>query len=475
MEIPMPKVTCKEGSIKVKRNDVSKKRKKKRRPKDSTAWRGDLHYKKNGDAHPSLANAMLVFAHDPRWAGVLAYDEFVGDIVTRKLPPWPKHFRPAKFTIGDWTENDVTAAAAWLDTEYEMRGVSTRTAGQALKVISAKTIVHPVREYLSSLNWDGERRLDTWLCRIVGSEDTPYVRAVAKNFLIGAVARIYNPGAQVDSMPIFEGKQGVRKTSMLRILFSEDWFMSFSATIGDKDSYQVLLKKWGVEFGELDALSRAEVNRVKQYITERTSRYRPSYAAKASDFPRQCVFAGTTNKDQYLRDVTGGRRFWPVVVPGVKLPDGSVGIDLDSLTKERDQLWSEAVVRYKKGEAWHFTDVALVRAAETEAKHRQEADIWREPVAAWLTESEKGASRRRRGVTTHEVFVGALGGLVADLKRSDEMRIADLLRGLGWESARETRAGCTTRVFRPTNEAALSLVLPPKSVRGVQAKGRKRA
>ena len=438
----------------------------------SYAWKSSLQTKRNGDNYASLANAILVLANDPDWKGVLAFDEFIGDIVTCKLPPWPKHSRPAKFKIGDWTENDTANAAAWLDLNYNMYGIPTYIVGQALKVVAACKIVHPLRDWANTLKWDRKHRLDTWLCRIAGCEDTPYVRAIAKNYLIGAIARIYKPGAQVDSMPVFEGRQGVRKTSMLRTLFGEEWFMSFTGTIGDKDSYQVLLRKWGVEFDELDAMSRAQVSTIKKYITERTSRYRPSYGGKAQDFQRQCVFAGTTNRDDYLKDPTGARRFWPVVVPGVKLPDGSLGVDLKLLASEREQLWAEAIVRFKKGEEWHLVDLELVKAAAEQAKNRQESDIFEEPIARWLFDPARAKTRRRRGVTTFQIAKYALNLDVSQLKRNDAMHIADVLRTLGWEGERETQAGLTVRVFRPVSKTGvrLKLVGAPEGVQGVQEK-----
>jgi putative DNA primase/helicase len=452
------------------------------------AWKSSLQRKANLSLYPSLANAILIFANDLAWKDILAFDEFIGDIVSRKLPPWPKHSRPAKFKVGDWTDNDTANAAAWLDLNYDMYNVPVHIVGQALKVVAACRIVHPIREWLRTLTWDGVPRVNSWLCRIGGSADTAYVRAVAKNYLIGAVARVYKPGSQVDSMPVFEGKQGVRKTSMLQVLFSEQWFMSFSGTIGDKDSYQVLLRKWGVEFGELDALSKSQVSTIKRYITERTSRYRPSYGSKAQDFAKQCVFAGTTNRDDYLKDVTGNRRFWPVKVPGIKLPDGSIGVDLKLLAVEREQLWAEAVHRYKKGETWYFTEAELVKTATEEAQKRQESDIFEEPIAAWLfdetvckskpgVKKETFAERRaRRGVTTHQVAANALKLDVSQLQRNHEMRIADVLRTLGWEGEREYSGGLTTRVFRPisSTRTRLKLVSEPIADRGVrQTTGKK--
>ena len=409
-------------------------------------WKGNLTRTEKGKLQSSLGNAQIILTNDRSWNDVLAYNEFLGDIVTRKLPPWPKDLKPQGLKIGEWVDNDTARAAIWIERTYGV-AVKKTDVGMALRVVAERRKFHPIREWLDGLKWDRFRRCDNFLTKCAGADDTPYVRAVAKNFLIGAVARIYQPGAQVDSMPVFEGKQGVRKTSMLRSLFGEEWFMSTNIEIGEKDSYQVLQQKWCVEFGELDALSRAEVSRIKQYISERTSRYRPSYGSKAIDFPRQCVFAGTTNADTYLKDDTGARRFWPVVIPGVLLLDGSLGVDLVVLERMREQLWAEAVFRYKKKEEWHLKDPNLVIEAARQAEDRRQIHPWEYQVAEWLAEPGKG--RKRKGVTTHEVLTGCLGLDPGKLGRADEMQMAAVLKACGLiKSPKVTYGGRQVRVYR---------------------------
>jgi putative DNA primase/helicase len=409
-------------------------------------WKSLLTRTAKGNIASTLGNAQLILTNDKAWEGVLSFDEFIGDIVTRKPPPWPKDLKPHKPRLGEWTDDDTLRAAVWIERTYGA-AINKKDVGGALRIVAARSTYHPVREWLEGLKWDRKVRLDTFLVRIAGAADSQYVREVAKNFLIGAVARIYRPGEQVDSMPVFEGKQGVRKTSMLRELFGEEWFMSTTIEIGNKDSYQVLLKKWCVEFGELDALGRAEVTRIKQFISERVSRYRPSYGSKAQDFLRQCVFAGTTNSDEYLKDDTGARRFWPVIIPGVLLLDGSLGVDLVVLGREREQLFAEAVVRFKKKEAWHITDPDLIKEAAAQAESRRQVDPWEVKVNAWLREAGKG--RLRRGVTTHEVLVDALQLEPGKLSRTDEMRAASVLRTCGLtKSAKVSVEGRQVRVYR---------------------------
>ena len=229
---------------------------------------------------------------------------------------------------------------------------------------------------------------------------------------------------------------------MVQILGGE-WFLSTNIEIGNKDSYQVLKRKWIIEMGELDSLSRAEVAHVKQFISQSVDTYRSSYARLAKDHPRQSVFAGTVNPEDgigYLKDNTGARRFWPLAI-GVLHE-----IYLEKLTELRDQLIAEAVYRFKKGEAWHFTDVGVRAAAAVEAEARRQQDPWEGTVGIWLFNNKRTPRAQQAGVTTHEVLSNALDFEPAKVTRTDEMRTASALRMNGWSVvSRETRGGLTTR------------------------------
>jgi putative DNA primase/helicase len=405
-------------------------------------------------------NAQLIFTHDKGWKNIFAFDTFIGDIVARRPPPWPNDMRPAGFThnpalwkIGDFSENDVRRARNWIAKKYKIN-MPVSEVQDAIHILADLIEVHPVRAWFDSLEWDGEARLDTWLIDLAGAvDDEPgYVREVGKNFLIGAVARIFAPGCQLDTMPIFEGPQGAGKTSMVKIIGGE-WFLSSNIDIGSKDAYQLLKRKWLVEIGELGSLSRAEVDHVKQYVSQSTDTYRASYAKKATDHPRQCAFVGTMNPEEgtgYLKDNTGARRFQPVRV-------GATGpIKLEEIARLREQLIAEAVTRYKKGEAWHITDPALLRVAAVVAEARRQEDPWEGMVAAHL----KTLSRKSKeeGITTLSI----IETLFPDLERSriskvETMKVANALRVAGWVGERETVEGITQRVFRP-GEGPLKLV-----------------
>lgn len=387
-----------------------------------------------------VANVDLILTHDTRLSGVFAFDEFAGDVVPTREIDWPKSLRPSVKKPGIWTDADTITLGVYIAREYNF-APSTATVAEGMLSVARRKTIHPVRDWLKSLKWDRKRRLDNWLVRLAGAENTPYVRAVGKSFLIGAVARVMQPGSQVDSMPVFEGKQGGGKTSMLRILGGQ-WFLETNIDIGSKDGYQALRDAWIVEFGELDSLTRAEISRVKQFVTTCIDKYRPSYGRATIAFPRQCVFAGTTNPMDYLKDDTGSRRFWPVLVGKVLLKE---------LTAERDHLWAEAAYRYAHGEQWHLTDPEVLEAAAEAAEDRRQAHPWEPIVALELDKRVREFVRMEKdpAVSTGDVLDWL--DIEARLRtRSDEMQAATILRRFGWEKhARERRTWGREYTWKP--------------------------
>src|SRR4029077_167441 len=206
---------------------------------------------------------------------------------------------------------------------------------------------------LQGLHWDGVERVDTWLAAYLGAEGTEYARAVGSRWLISAVARIFRPGAKADCCLILEGAQGIRKSTALRTVAGE-YFTDELADLGSKDAAMQTRGVWIIELSELDNLSHAEVARIKAFMSPHTDLFRPPYGMRLVESPRQCVFAGTVNHGSYLRDETGGRRFWPVVCGK---------IDIAELQRDRDQLWAEAKAKYRSGASWWLETLALIRLA----------------------------------------------------------------------------------------------------------------
>jgi putative DNA primase/helicase len=300
--------------------------------------------------------------------------------------------------------------------------------------------VHPVRDYLGSLTWDGVPRLEPWVCRYLGAEDTPLNRAFGSLWMISAVARIMRPGVKVDHMLILEGPQGAKKSTALKVLAGEDWFTDELAEIGSKDAAQQMRGVWIIEIAELDAIGRAEVSRIKAFLTRTTDRYRPPYGRHVVTVPRQCVFAGSVNPDTYLRDETGNRRFWPVRCGP---------IDLDGLRRDRDQLWAEAVARHRDGAIWWLEDPALIVAAGAEQDARYQADAWDTLIERWLAFEKRRVNHGHGGyddwrdeeverdaplsdVSVGEILQHAIGIEPGRWSRADQMRVTAYLKANGW-------------------------------------------
>lgn len=404
-------------------------------------WRGLLQF--TTGRTPSLiqnsANVALILNHHEDWEGVFVFDEFIGDIVAVKLPPWPKDIRAARHVIADWTHDDTVRLAMWLSREEKLH-VPAHVVGEALRIVAQRKTVHPVRDFLGKTKWNRTKLVDQLFIRGGGAEDTPYNRAVAANFMISAVARVMDPGCKVDTMPILEGVQGLGKSTLLHDLFGAAWFSDTPIDIGSKDGYQALRRKWGAEMAELDSLNKGETTAVKGFLSTRVDRYRPSYGKDTIDFPRQIVFAGTTNADTYLKDDTGARRFWPVKL---------VKADLEWIRSNREQLWAEAFFRYRKGEKWYFTDEALIEAAAEITEERRQTDPWEHVIGKWLAEQPRV---RVRGVTTSDVLLRALELAPDRLSRYEETRAGQVLRACGFtRTARERRDGTRQRVYYPSD------------------------
>jgi putative DNA primase/helicase len=201
---------------------------------------------------------------------------------------------------------------------------------------------NPPKEWLESLEWDREERLWCLLSKGLGATHDDYSAAVGRCFMVGMVARVMNPGCKVDCMPIFEGSQGLGKSTALKII-GGPYFAEIHESITSKDFYLAIAGKMLCEISELHAFRRAEIERIKGIITTATDRFRVPFGTFAADHPRSCVFAGTTNLDDWNTDETGARRFWPV---------RCFDIDRDWLSEHRHQIFAEAVHRYVAGESW---------------------------------------------------------------------------------------------------------------------------
>jgi predicted P-loop ATPase len=381
-------------------------------------WRNELIRSKptpanpQGHVYPVLANAITGLRHAGEWKGVLAFNEFNLMPVTVSTTPWG-----ALPNGNAWTDHEDRLTAEWL--QHHGILVDVHTAGQAAQTVAKDRSFHPIRSYLESIQWDGLERLDRWLSTYLGAEDTTYAQAVGARWLISAVARIYRPGVKADCCLILEGPQGIKKSTALKTLAGE-YFTDELADLGSKDSALQTRGVWIIELSELDTLGRSEVSRIKAFMSRTTDRFRPPYGKRLIESPRQCVFAGTVNHSSYLRDDTGARRFWPVAC-------GS--IEIDSLARDRDQLWAEAKARFNAGVVWWLETGELVEAAAQEQADRFDGDPWEEIIGRWCED--------RPSISVSEVLSCCLDKPRAQWTQGDKNRVARCLRRLGWERYRE--------------------------------------
>lgn len=362
------------------------------------------------------ANVLRMFERYPR---KIKYNEFTDHVTWDDGKP----LKPA----------DIVDVQGWLFEQPDAARVRTsvETIQLALVRYSENHTYHPVREYLRSLTWDGDTRVERLFTRAFGAPDTDYIRAVSRCFMIGAVARVMHPGCKHDTMPVLEGAPGLLKSTALRTLAGNDWFSDTPLTPGDKDAYQNLIGVWIYEHAELDSFSRArDVERIMAYLSSSKDHYRKSYGHRAEDVPRQSVFAGTTNKNEYLGDGTNGlnRRMWPVPCSA---------IDVELIRDNRDQLWAEAVAMYDRHERWWLPNE--VKAAHADlADERHSPDPWIESIAKF-------------DQTKTYTMSAALTACGIDLGKRDlagERRIAPLLRKSGWIPVQTTENGVRIRYWR---------------------------
>jgi len=372
------------------------------------AWLDDCVKGENGKPLPVLANVLAGLR--ALFEDTFAFDEMLRvPVLLRELAPEPN------FTPRPCTDVDVGVVQEKLQ-HLGLKRISKDVVHQAVDMRAHECRFHPVRNYLYRLHWDDQPRLASLFPLYFGSENDAYTRAIGEMFMISMVARIFQPGCQADHLPVIEGPQGGLKSSACRILGGQ-WFSDSLPDVGaGKDVSQHLPGKWLIEVSEMHAMNRAEAAQLKAFITRTAERYRPSYGRKEVIEPRQCVFIGTTNRNCYLRDETGGRRFWPIKVRA---------IDLDALTRDRDQLFAEAVVRYKDGVIWWPKKDFEEKYIMPQQSARYEADAWEEDIGEYLRKHEK--------VTVGEVARAALGIETPRIGTGDQRRVAAALEQLGWQ------------------------------------------
>lgn len=376
-----------------------------------TGWRKRYVIEDKRNATPAiLANVLLALREHPALSRCFARDDMAATTMLVKSLPGNK----AEKLPRPVTEFDIAQVQELLQRDGLTR-LSRETTHQAVEARAMESAFHPVRAYLNNLTWDGVERLNDWLPRYLGTKADEYEAVIGRLFLVSMVARIFEPGCQADYMLVLEGEQGKRKSTVCQIL-GDRWFSeNLPPDVNCKDASQHIAGKWLIEIPEMSTFSRADCAALKAFMTRRFERYRPAYARIDVSQPRQCIFIGTTNKAEYFKDETGNRRFWPVACKR---------IDTDGLKRDRDMLFAEAVVRFKRREQW-WPDPGFEQSViQQEQDARFEADPWEELIATWIADHQR--------VTIQQVAREALSMEIAQIRMAESNRVRAVLMRLGW-------------------------------------------
>lgn len=412
---------------------------------DPDAWKKQLQYeKKSMELKNNLHNLMLILENDENLKGIV-FNQLADGMEIRGKVPWP---HPAKF----WRDADDAQLICYVDAAYGT--FSARNYDIAVTKAVDDRSYHPIREFFETLpDWDGVERADTLLVDYLGAEDTPYVRAVTRKELCAAYCRVYHPGIKFDSMIVLNGDQGIGKSTLIAKLGGEWYSDSLNLSdMNDKTAAEKLQGYWIMEIGELAGMRKADLDKVKAFISRQDDKYRASFGRRVTPHPRQCVFFGTTNSQNgYLRDITGNRRYWNVKVPG----SGKYKPwDMDEDTVK--QVWAEVMVYAKAGEKLY-----LPPELEAYAKEEQRAAMERDDREGLVQEyldmllpgnwdsmdvykrrdyvrdaddpMRPDGSVRRMEVSNMEIWCECFGKAKEDMKPSDSYAIAAIMERMdGW-------------------------------------------
>ncbi|AOZ77399.1 hypothetical protein AQ983_19675 [Clostridium pasteurianum DSM 525 = ATCC 6013] len=411
-----------------------------------TKWLKELTYTEQGKLRSTISNFLLIIENEPLLKGKIAYNEFSNRAVVIGQLPWR-----SKNNKSDWNDTDDSGLREFIEKYYSIS--STAKCADALALSFEKHSFHPVKEYLNNLVWDGKERVSTLFIDYLGAEDNSYVRTVTRKIIVAAVARIFVPGIKFDNMPVLSGPQGIYKSTIIKKLGME-WYSDSLTTVSGKEAYEQLQGVWLLEMGEMMATKKADIEATKHFLSKTEDIYRVAYGRRTSRFPRQCIFIGTTNDREFLRDKTGNRRFWPIDV-GIQKTTKKVYGDLDN---EIDQIWAEAVELWNNKEPLHLNKEELKEAERQQDSHSEESakaglieEYLNKPITDnWynLSISEKRSyiqgsdfgdipegNIRRDKTCVMEIWVELFNGDPKQLNPMQSREINDILKGIeGWKS-----------------------------------------
>lgn len=411
-------------------------------------WMRRLEFNSNGVYLKTVDNVLIVLEYDPALKDKIAFDEFANRGLVLGPLPWDsrEERRP-------WASSDDAGIYHYIEKVY---GIAVDAKiNNALTLISHKRRFNDVRRYLEGLSWDGVPRLDTLFTDYLGAEDSLYTRAVSRKSFTAAVARAMEPGVKWDYMTILAGLQGLGKSTFLRYM-GKDWYSDSLTTFEGKDAMELIQGVWLNEVGELTGMSKSESNAVKQFLSRTEDIYREAYGKRTMPYPRRCVFFGTTNDSEFLRDRTGNRRFWPIDV-GIVKPTKSVFQDLKG---EVDQIYAEAFVRWQLNEPLYLSGEIEDMAKERQEAHREssakegiiQAFVDRPVPEDWLKRDlptrrmywsgefgkpQEGEGGPRDRICAAEIWCECFNSDIKFMKQADTREINGILSCIpGWEEYR---------------------------------------
>ena len=406
-------------------------------------WMDMLEQNDSGKNAKTIKNIEIVLDNDVNLKEKFAIDEFANRAMVTGLLPWD-----SRNYVRQYEEVDDSGLRNYLENRYGLTGENK--VNDALIIVSNRNRYNSVKSYLENLKWDGIPRIESLLPDYLGAEDSAYTRAVMRISLTAAVARAIDGGVKYDYMPIFTGKQGIGKSTFLAKLGGE-WYSDSLQTFEGKEAAEMIQGTWINELGELTGFNRSETNLIKQFLSKQDDIYRKAYGRVTEKYSRRCVFFGTSNDSEFLRDRTGNRRFWPVKV-GVLKPEKNIWEDLDG---ERDQIWAEAYMNYVLGEVLFMSGEELEIAEQKQEEHRISSvkegivkeflekeipDGWhswdiekrRNYYGGFNAECVKLIPRDR--VCAAEILVECFGIKKAYIKNSESAEINSILEHIdGWE------------------------------------------
>jgi len=419
---------------------------------DDIEWMQELEVDSKGNYLSTSINLNMIFANDSRLKKLFRQNDFDGKRYVFNTLPWRKVPTPEPIRSVDYS-----GVRNYIESIYGITG--TLKIDDSIALEFEKNHYHPILDYLRGLEWDGTKRIDRILIDLLGAEDNIYSKEAIRKMLVGAVARVFNPGVKFDLVLTLVSDQGTGKSSLLKAL-GKKWFSDTFLTVQGKEALEQIQGAWLIEMAELSGLRKAEVESVKHFISKQEDTFRPAYARTSETYPRQCVFFGTTNNKDFLRDPSGNRRFMPVDTHNVKLVDNKPLLKFLASDNEINQVWAEAVHLYRNGEKLYLSAEAEA-IAYMEQKRHSEVDERAGLIEEYLSkklpsnwDTLDSFERRtflndplsaegtiyREFVCVAEIWCECLGKAKEEMDRYKTREINDILRSLdGWEQNRSTR------------------------------------